>query len=73
MIGAGLEWVRAQPTSASWGWQSDSVALLLAAWLAVALLAWWPNTGARQVPPRAGLLLGALFLGMLVMHELIRR
>jgi cytochrome bd-type quinol oxidase subunit 2 len=71
VIGALLEWLRSQPRSAHWGWQSDTLATLLAAWMAVALLLWWPDRGERRLPFAAGLMLAMLFLGTLVMHELI--
>ncbi|MBA3944035.1 MAG: hypothetical protein H0X37_05670 [Herpetosiphonaceae bacterium] len=71
VAGALLEWVRSQPRSVHWGWQSDTIATLLAAWAAVALLAWWPERSERQLPGAAALMLAMLFLGTLVMHELI--
>ncbi len=71
VVGALLEWVRSQPRSVHWGWQSDTVAILLAAWAAVALLAWWPERTERQLPATAALMLAMLFLGTVVMHELM--
>ena len=71
LIGAALEWVRSTPWSAQWGWRADTFAILVAAWLGVALLAYWPHLSARLLPRAAGLLLAVLFFGTLLMHALI--
>lgn len=69
-VGVGLEWLRSLPTSSSYSWRSDTLAVLLAAWASVALLLWWPR--GREHPIRtAGLLLLVLYLGTLLAHELI--
>ena len=71
VVGALLEWLRSQPRSVHWGWQSDMLAILLAAWAAVALLVWWPGRSERRLPLAAALMLAMVFVGTLVMHELI--
>ena len=71
VIGALLEWVRSLPFSAHWGWRLDMFSILVAAWLSLALLVKWPHHNDRNMTRVTGLLLLVLFIGSLIMHELI--
>ena len=70
ILGAVLDWIRHQSYSFTWGWRTETFIILLAAWLGVSLLAWWPRHE-KYVARTAGLLLLVMFFGSLVIHELL--
>ncbi len=70
ILGAVLDWLRHLPLSFTWGWRMETFIILLAAWLSVALMSHWPRHE-KYVVRTAGVLLLAMFLGSLVIHELL--
>lgn len=70
LLGAALDWIRHQPYSFTWGWRTETFIILVAAWLSVALLSRWPRHE-KYLMRTAGVLLLMLFLGSLVIHQLL--
>lgn len=70
LLGGVLDWVRHQPYSFTWGWRTETLIILLAAWISVSLMTRWPRHE-KYVARTAGVLLLMLFLGSLVIHELL--
>lgn len=70
ILGAVLDWIRHQPYSFAWGWRMETFIILLAAWISVSLMSRWPRHE-RYVARTAGVLLLMMFLGSLVLHELL--
>ena len=70
LIGAVLDWIRHQPYSFGWGWRMETFIILGAAGISIALMARWPHHE-KYVVRTAGLLLLVLFLGSLVLHEIL--
>jgi hypothetical protein len=70
LLGAVLDWIRHQPYSFTWGWRLETFIILVAAWLSVSLMARWPHHE-KSVARTAGVLLLMLFLGSLVIHEVL--
>lgn len=70
LLGAVLDWIRHQPYSFTWGWRTETFMILLAAWLSVSLIGWWPRHE-QYVGRTAALLLLAMFLGSLVLHAVL--
>ncbi len=70
ILGAVLDWVRHQPYSFTWGWRMETFIILVAAWIGVSLMSRWPRHE-KYVARTAGVLLLVMFLGSLVIHELL--
>ncbi len=70
LLGAVLDWVRHQPYSFTWGWQTETFIILLAAWLSVSLVARSPRYE-HYLVRTAGILLVVMFLGSLVIHSVL--
>ncbi len=70
LLGAVLDWIRHQPYSFTWGWQTETFIILLAAWLSVSLVARWPRYE-HYLVRTAGVLLVVMFLGSLVIHSVL--
>jgi len=70
VVGAVLDWIRHQPYSFEWGWRIDTFVILVAAWISVSLMSRWPRHE-KYVPRTAAVLLLVMFLGSLVLHEVI--
>lgn len=70
MLGAVLDWIRHQPYSFTWGWRTETFIILVAAWISVSLMAGWPRHE-KYVVRTAGVLLLVMFLGSLVIHEVL--
>ena len=70
LLGAVLDWIRHQPYSFTWGWQTETFIILLAAWLSVSLVARWPRYE-HSLVRTAGILLVVMFLGSLVIHSVL--
>lgn len=71
VVGVGLEWVRFQPVFVESSWRWDTFLILVAAWISVVMLAYAQKGSAHQLPRLAALTLGMLFLGSLIMHEVL--
>ena len=70
LLGAVLDWIRHQPYSFTWGWRTETFIILMAAWISVSLLARWPRFE-KNVVRIAGVLLLVMFVGSLVLHEIL--
>ena len=70
VVGAVLDWVRHQPYSFTWDWRMETGAILIAAWISVAVGTRWPGFD-YAVTRVTGLLLLATFLGSLALHFLL--
>lgn len=70
ILGAVLDWVRHQPYSFKWGWRMETFIILVAAWICVSLMSWWPRHE-KYVARTAAVLLFVMFLGSLVIHEVL--
>lgn len=70
LLGAVLDWIRHQSYSFTWGWRMETFIILVAAWISVSLMTRWPRHE-KYVGRTAGLLLLVMFLGSLVIHELL--
>lgn len=70
ILGGVLDWIRHQSYSFTWGWRTETLIILLAAWISVSLMTRWPRHE-KYVARTAGVLLLMLFLGSLVIHELL--
>lgn len=70
LLGAVLDWLRHQSYSFTWGWRMETFIILVAAWISVSLMTRWPHHE-KFVVRTAGALLLMLFLGSLVIHELL--
>ncbi len=70
ILGAVLDWVRHQSYSFTWGWRMETFIILLAAWTSVSLMAYWPRYE-KYLVRTAGVLLLVMFLGSLVIHEVL--
>jgi uncharacterized membrane protein len=70
LLGAVLDWVRHQPYSFTWSWRMETFMILVAAWICVSLMARWPRHE-KYVGRTAGLLLLMMFLGSLLIHQLL--
>ncbi len=70
ILGAVLDWVRHQPYSFTWGWRMETFIILVAAWISVSLMSRWPRHE-KYVARTAAVLLLVMFLGSLVIHELL--
>jgi hypothetical protein len=70
LLGAALDWIRHQPYSLAWDWRVETFIILVAAWISVSLMARWPHHE-RSVARTAAVLLLLMFLGSLVIHEVL--
>lgn len=70
LLGTVLDWIRHQPYSFTWGWRMETAIILGAAWLSVSLMTRWPRHE-KYVVRTAGVLLLVMFLGSLVIHEIL--
>ena len=70
LLGAVLDWIRHQPYSFTWSWQTETFIILLAAWISVSLVARWPRYE-HYLVRTAGILLVVMFLGSLVIHAVL--
>ena len=70
LLGTVLDWIRHQPYSFTWGWRMETFIILGAAWISVSLMARWPRHE-KYVVRTAGILLLVMFLGSLVIHEVL--
>lgn len=71
VVGVVLEWIRSQPFFVESSWRWDTFLILVAAWISVVVLANWLKGGTHDLPRSAALILGMLFLGSLVTHEVL--
>ena len=70
LLGAALDWLRHQPYSLNWSWQMETLIILVAAWISVSLAGRWSHDEKSIARPAAVLLL-VMFLGSVVLHELL--
>jgi hypothetical protein len=70
MLGAALDWIRHQPYSLNWSWQTETFIILIAAWISVSLVARWPHHE-KYIARTAAVLLLVMFLGSVILHELL--
>lgn len=70
ILGAVLDWIRHQSYSFTWGWRMETFIILIAAWISVSLLSRWPRHE-KYVVRTTGVLLLVMFLGSLVIHEVL--
>ncbi len=70
LLGAVLDWIRHQSYSFTWGWRTETFIILVAGWLSVSLMSRWPRHE-KYVVRTAGVLLLVMFLGSLVIHEVL--
>lgn len=68
VIGIVLEWLRTYAEIFQTDWRADMLAILVAAWICVALLS---RDAGHDLLRRSALVLGLLMLGSLVMHSLL--
>lgn len=70
ILGAVLDWIRHQAYSFTWGWRLETFIILTAGWFSVSLMSRWPRHE-KYVARTAAVLLLVMFLGSLVIHELL--
>jgi hypothetical protein len=70
MLGAVLDWIRHQPFSLNWSWQTETFIILVAAWISVSLVGRWPQHE-KGIARTAAVLLLVMFLGSVVLHVLL--
>ncbi len=71
LLGMALEWLRSAPPLTERGWRWDTVTVLVAAWLTVVVIWRAPDGANDRLFGGATVGLVVLFLGSLLMHELL--